>query len=155
MPRLAVYQPDIAPNLGAMIRICACFDAAVDVIEPCGFPFSQRALRRAAMDYLDLAQIYHWASWERYLQDRPAGRLLLLTTAEDAAPLWSARIDATDIFVVGRESAGAPEAVHQAADLRLRIPIASAARSLNVVTAAAIALAEARRQLETGGVSAG
>ena len=148
MPRLAVYQPDIALNLGAMIRLSACFGAPIDVIEPCGFPFSRRALRRSAMDYLDLAQLFHWPSWERFLEERPAGRLALLTTAADADPIWSAQFMESDVFIVGRESAGAPPEVHQAADLRLRIPTAAGARSLNVVTAAAIALGEAARQLQ-------
>lgn len=146
MPRLAVYQPDIALNLGAMIRLCACFGAPIDVIEPCGFPFSKRALRRSAMDYLDLAQIAHWPSWEAFQMRRSQGRLLLLTTAEDATTLWDVALEATDVFLVGRESAGVPQAVHDAADLRLRIPMAPGARSLNVAASAAIALGEAQRQ---------
>lgn len=147
MPRLAVYQPDIALNLGAMIRLCACLECPIDVIEPCGFPFSRRAVRRSSMDYLDLAQITHWPSWESFKAERQAGRLLLLTTAPEAPAIWSARFEESDYLLMGRESAGVPPEVHEAADLRLRIPTAPAARSLNVVTAAAIALGEARRQL--------
>lgn len=151
MPRLTVYQPDIALNLGAMIRLGACFGAPIDVIEPCGFPFSMRAVRRSAMDYAEIAEVLRWSSWEKFLQERPAGRLLLLTTAADATPIWEARLQASDCFIVGRESAGAPPEVHEVADLRLRIPTASQARSLNVASAAAIALAEAQRQLLRSG----
>ena len=147
MPSLAVYQPDIALNLGAMIRLGACFNAPIEVIEPCGFPFSLRAVRRSAMDYAELAEIRHRSSWAAFLAERPRGRLILLTTAANAAPLWSARFEESDCLLVGRESAGAPPEVHEAADLRLRIPTASGARSLNVAMAAAIALAEAKRQL--------
>lgn len=146
MVSLAAYQPDIAPNLGAMIRLCACFGAPLAVIEPCGFPFSVKALRRAAMDYADLAEIRRWDGWEAFLAGRPPGRLILLTT-QGAAPLWEHRFAPGDCVMVGRESAGAPPEVHAAADARLYIPQKPPTRSLNVAMAAAIALAEARRQL--------
>ncbi|MHA3979990.1 tRNA (cytidine(34)-2'-O)-methyltransferase [Halovulum sp. GXIMD14794] len=145
MTRLAAYQPDIAQNLGNMIRTAACFGVPVDVIGPCGFPFSVKALRRAAMDYASFADVTHHVDWDRFLADRPAGRLVLLTTT-GAAPLWQHRFAPTDIVMVGRESAGVPPEVHAAADVRLCLPQPGGGRSLNVAVAAGIALAEAQRQ---------
>ena len=143
--RLAAYQPDIAPNLGALIRLGACFGAPIDVIEPCGFPFSLKTVRRAAMDYAEHAEIVRHDSWAAFQADRPPGRLILMTT-QAAAELWSFAFEPNDSLLLGRESAGAPEEVHAAADARLCIPLRPGARSLNVVTAAAIALGEAERQ---------
>lgn len=146
--RLAAYQPDQAGNLGAMIRVCACFGAGLDVIEPCGFALSAKALRRAAMDYGALVDARRHDGWESFLSARrPApGRLILLTTSAPTA-LYDVVFTADDTLLMGSESAGAPEAVHAAADLRIRIPLVDGARSLNVAVAAAIGLAEARRQL--------
>ncbi|MGE3302620.1 MAG: tRNA (cytidine(34)-2'-O)-methyltransferase [Hyphomonadaceae bacterium] len=148
--RLALYQPDIAANLGAAIRLAACFAAPLDVIEPCGFPLTERALKRAAMDYADRAVIVRHRSWSDFQAIRPAGRLVLLTTRGDAA-LPDFRFAAGDALLLGRESAGVPDAVHQAADARVRAPIAPGARSFNVVIAGALALYEAARQLNAGG----
>ncbi len=148
--RVALFQPDIPQNLGAAIRLCACLRVPVDVIEPCGFALSDKALRRAAMDYGALAEVVRHASWTAFLaavQGRGA-RLLLFTTRGGGGYL-DHRFASGDILLFGRESAGAPEEVHAAADARLLIPIAAPARSLNVVTAAAMALGEALRQ--TGG----
>lgn len=150
--RLAVFQPDIAANLGAMIRLCACFDTPLDVIEPCGFPFSVKALRRAAMDYADLAVIERHDDWEAFQRSRSgsgSGRLILLTTDGDLSH-DTARYRPDDVLLVGRESAGAPREVHAAADLRVRVEISAVTRSLNVGMAAAIVLAEARRQIRLG-----
>lgn len=144
--RLAAYKPDIAPNLGTMIRLCACLGVPIDVIGPCGFPFSVKALRRAAMDYADIAQVTRHDSWARYAADRPPGRLVLLTTAGEE-PLWDVAFRPTDTLLVGRESAGVPPEVHAAADLRVLIPMPGGGRSLNVAVAAAMALGEAVRQL--------
>ncbi len=146
MVRIACYQPDIAQNLGAIIRIAACFDCPLDVIGPCGFPFSVKGLRRAAMDYADLARISHHVSWQAFCADRAAGRLVLLTT-RGAAPLWSHDFAAGDTLLLGRESAGVPDEVHAAADARLLIPMPGGGRSLNVAVSAGIAVAEAQRQL--------
>jgi len=143
--RLAVYQPDIAQNLGNMIRTCACLGVPVDVIGPCGFPFSVKALRRAAMDYADIAQVVHHVDWDAFRAGRPAGRVVLLTTA-GAAPLWDHAFAPDDIVMVGRESAGVPPDVHAAADVRVCLPQPGGGRSLNVAVAAGIALAEAQRQ---------
>jgi tRNA (cytidine/uridine-2'-O-)-methyltransferase len=143
--RLALFQPDIAPNAGAMLRLCACFGVAADVIEPCGFVWSDAKLRRAGMDYLDQVELRRHASWDAFRAARGPGRLVLLTTSGDVAlPGFAFRAD--DTLMVGRESAGVPAEVHEAADARLVIPLARGARSLNVALAAAIALGEALRQ---------
>ncbi len=143
--RLVVYQPDIAPNLGAMIRICACFGVALDIIEPCGFALSAKTLRRAAMDYATLAQTERHDSWEVFQRNRSAGRLILLTTAAHET-LWDFEFRPDDHLMTGRESAGVPKAVAQQCDGRLRIPMPGGGRSLNVAVSAGIALAEALRQ---------
>jgi tRNA (cytidine/uridine-2'-O-)-methyltransferase len=145
--RLALFQPDIPQNLGAALRLGACLGAAVDVIEPCGFPLSDRAVRRAALDYGEKAEIVRHASWTKFLEDplRCQGRLLLFTT-RGASPFHEFRYRPGDVLLMGRESAGVPLEVHQAADARLYIPLAAGSRSLNVVTAAAMALGEALRQ---------
>jgi tRNA (cytidine/uridine-2'-O-)-methyltransferase len=145
--RLALFQPDIPQNLGAALRLGACLEVPVDVIEPCGFPLSDRAVRRAAMDYGDRAELVRHASWSKFLENHRTaeGRLLLFTT-RGAQPFHSFAYQAGDVLLMGRESAGVPDAVHEAADARLFIPLSAGARSLNVVTAAAMALAEALRQ---------
>lgn len=143
--RLAAYQPDIALNLGAMVRLCACFATPLDVIEPCGFAFSVKALRRSAMDYAESADVTRWESWDSYQGGGLPGRLILLTTAA-ATPLWDFRFAPDDRILVGRESAGVPPGVHAAADARLAIPMPGGGRSLNVAMAAGMALFEAMRQ---------
>lgn len=143
--RLALYEPDIPQNLGAFIRLSACLAVPLHVIEPCGFPVDDRRIRRAAMDYFDLARPVRHASWAAFRRDRPAGRLVLLTTrGAETFPGVAFRPD--DILLLGRESAGVPEEVHAAADVRLRIPLQKGARSLNVALAAAMVLSEALRQ---------
>jgi tRNA (cytidine/uridine-2'-O-)-methyltransferase len=144
--RLALFQPDIPQNVGAAIRLCACLGVRLDIVEPCAFPLDDRRLRRAALDYGPLAQVARHASWPSFLQSlAPAERLILLTTRGERR-LWDFAFAPDDVLVMGQESAGADEAVHQAAAARLRIPIAPGARSLNVVTAATLALGEALRQ---------
>jgi tRNA (cytidine/uridine-2'-O-)-methyltransferase len=145
--RLALYQPDIPQNLGAFIRLAACLGIPLDVIEPCGFPVDDKRIRRAAMDYVDLARLQRHASWEAFRRDRTPGRLVLLTTA-GATTLTEARFRADDVLLVGRESAGVPAEVHDAADLRVRVPMQKGARSLNVALAAAMVLSEALRQTD-------
>jgi len=146
--RLALFQPDIPQNVGAAIRAAACFGAGLDIIEPCGFPLDSREIRRVAMDYGALAQPVAHAGWSAFeAQAKSTGsRILLLTTKADAA-IWDFSFEPDDILLMGRESAGAPEEIHDAADVRLTIPLAPGARSLNVAVAAAVALAEARRQI--------
>lgn len=143
--RLALYQPDIAPNAGAMLRLCACLGVAADIIEPCGFVWSDAKLKRAGMDYLEHVELRRHLSWEAYCTARGPGRLVLLTTSGGIA-LPDFAFAAGDTLLVGRESAGVPAEVHAAADARLAIPMAPGARSLNVALAAAMALGEALRQ---------
>jgi tRNA (cytidine/uridine-2'-O-)-methyltransferase len=143
--RLALYQPDQAGNVGAILRLAACLATAVDLIEPLGFPFSDRALKRAGMDYAALADVTRHSGWAAF-EARLPGRLVLLTTAAGALPLPDARFLAADTLLLGSESRGAPPAVHARADLRVRIPQAAATRSLNLAVAAGIGLAEGLRQ---------
>jgi tRNA (cytidine/uridine-2'-O-)-methyltransferase len=143
--RLALYEPDIPQNLGAFIRLAACLGTPLDIIEPCGFPVDDRRIRRAAMDYIDLARVSRHASWAAFRRDRSPGRLVLLTTA-GATNLPQARFEPDDILLVGRESAGVPDDVHEASDVRVRVPMQKGARSLNVALAAAMVLSEALRQ---------
>ena len=140
--RLVAYQTDIPQNLGALMRVAACFNAPLDVIGPCGFPFSDRDVRRVAMDYADLVDVTVHVSWAAFLksEERRDGRLVLLTT-KAASPLPEFDWRETDLLMVGRESAGVPGHVHDEADVRLRIPMAEGARSLNVAVSAGIALA--------------
>ncbi len=145
---LALYEPDIAANTGAMLRTCACFGAEAALIEPAGFVFTDRRFRRAGMDYLDAIDVARHVSFAAFedWRRREGRRLALLTTRGDL-DLWDFRFAAGDVVMVGRESAGVPKAVHEAADAALRIPICAPLRSLNVGIAAAVALAEAMRQL--------
>ncbi len=145
---LALFEPDIAGNVGAAIRLAACLDFTLHVIEPCGFPFSAKALRRAGMDYIDLAQIEHHRDFDAFDAWRASmgGRLVLLTTKADADYLDTA-YQANDILLVGRESSGAPDWLHARADARVKITTTSQARSLNMATALAIVVSEARRQI--------
>ncbi|MFN4277148.1 MAG: tRNA (cytidine(34)-2'-O)-methyltransferase [Ferrovibrio sp.] len=145
--RLALFEPDIPPNLGTILRLGACLEVPVHVIEPCGFPFSVQAVRRSAMDYLEHADIRRHDSWEHFMAERPAGRLVLMTT-KAAIPYTEFRFAPDDILLLGRESKGAPDYVHAAADARLLIPLRPGLRSINVATAAAMVLGEALRQLD-------
>lgn len=147
--RLALFEPDIPQNTGALLRLAACFAIAVNLIEPLGFLLDDRRLRRAALDYVARLAIHRHASWSAYLAARdPCSRLILLTTG-GVVPLYRFDFAAGDTLVLGRESAGVPDLVHRAASARVAIPLAPGARSLNVALAGAIALAEALRQ--TGG----
>ncbi len=142
--RLALYQPDIAQNCGTLLRLAACLGVAVDVIEPCGFVWSDRHLKRAGMDYLAAVDLTRHSSWEVFLAANE-GRLLLLTTKGDRRYDGFA-YDAGDTLILGRESAGAPDEVHDAAAARLRIPMRQGLRSINVALAGAVVLGEALRQ---------
>lgn len=143
--RLALYQPDIAQNTGTILRLAACLGVGVDIIEPCGFPFDDRRLRRAGMDYLADVELARHSSWQAFLAAPPTGRLVLLTTTGEAR-LPDATFQVADTLLLGRESAGVPPDVHEAADLRLRIPMRPGMRSINVALAAAMVLTEALRQ---------
>lgn len=145
--RLAFLQPDIPQNLGASVRLAACLGVAVDVIEPCGFPLTDKALRRSAMDYGEKAEVFRHSGWASFLDSRrePGARLVLFST-RGSIDLQQFRFLPEDCLLFGRESAGAPEEVHAKADAVVRIPLAADARSLNVAMAAGIALWEALRQ---------
>ena len=146
--RLALFQPDIPQNLGAAMRLAACLGVPLDVIEPCGFPLSDRALRRAAMDYAQIADVRRHASWSLFRTESvTCGARTVLFTTRAAEPFHDFCFQPADILLFGRESAGVPDEVHHAADARVTIPLAPGARSLNVVTAAAIGLGEALRQI--------
>jgi tRNA (cytidine/uridine-2'-O-)-methyltransferase len=144
--RLALHQPDQAGNVGTILRLAACLAVPVDLIEPCGFPFSDRALKRAGMDYAALAAVTRHSGWAAFAGGL-AGRLVLFTTA-GAVRLPEAQFDADDVLLFGSESRGAPAEVHARADLRVRIPQAAGTRSLNLAVAAGIGLGEALRQTE-------
>ena len=143
--RLALYQPDMPQNVGAAMRIAACFGAALDIIEPCGFPLDSPKVRRVAMDYGALAAPTPHAGWRAFLGASKGRRLILMTTKTELA-IWNFKFSPNDILLMGRESAGAPPEVHEAADARVTIPLAANARSLNLAVAAGIGLAEAQRQ---------
>jgi tRNA (cytidine/uridine-2'-O-)-methyltransferase len=144
--RIALFEPDIAPNVGTILRLAACLGVGVDVIEPCGFVWSEPKLRRAGMDYLDQVDLQRHTSWQRYIDAARPKRLVLMTT-RSAVRLPEFAFADGDTLLLGRESAGVPEDVHAAADARVAIPLMPGMRSLNVAVAAAIALGEALRQL--------
>ncbi len=149
--RLALYQPDIPQNTGAMLRLAACFGLGVDLILPCGFVLDDPRMRRAGMDYIDMVVLSKHSSWAAYREARrhSEGRLLLLTTQGDV-PYADFSYGPEDTLLVGRESGGVPLEVHDAADARLVIPMQPGLRSLNVAMAAAIVAGEAIRQTKTG-----
>ncbi len=149
--RIALYQPDIPQNTGTILRLCACFGVEAHIIGPAGFPTSDRAFRRAGMDYLDAVTILRHAAWGEFESWRQAGmhRLVLFTTS-GAKSYLDHRFAAGDVLLFGRESAGVPPEVHKTADARLLIPMQSGMRSLNIAVTAAMAVGEALRQ--TGGL---
>jgi tRNA (cytidine/uridine-2'-O-)-methyltransferase len=141
---LALYEPDIPQNAGALLRLGACLGVPVDIIEPCGFLLDDKRLKRAGMDYLGAADWQRHRSWAAFRQER-RGRLVLLTTKGDVSHLdFVFRAD--DTLLLGRESAGVPDAVHADCGARIRVPMRAGLRSLNVALAAAIVLGEALRQ---------
>jgi tRNA (cytidine/uridine-2'-O-)-methyltransferase len=147
--RLALFEPDIAANTGTLLRLGACLGVGVDVIEPCGFVWSEPKLRRAGMDYLDRVDLVRHASWARFAQSAAAAqRRLVLLSTRAAAPLPGFAFRAGDTLLLGRESAGVPDAVRDACPASVRIPMREGERSLNVALAAALVLGEALRQLD-------
>ncbi len=146
MIEIALYQPDIAPNAGTIARLCACFGMRLTIIEPAGFVWTDSAFRRAGMDYLALTDIQRADSWDAFLAAHAGQRLVLLTTKTDQSYL-DFRFAAGDILLLGRESAGVPQSVHDAVNSRITIPMRAEARSLNVALAAAMVTGEALRQL--------
>ncbi len=145
--RLALYQPDMPPNTGAMMRLCACLGIGLDIIEPCGFALDDRKLKRVAMDYIAQLDYTRHASWDDFKKQAGSRRIVLLTTKADL-PYYDFAFRADDFLLVGRESAGVPPDVHASVDARIIIPMQPQARSLNVGMAAAIVVAEALRQIK-------
>jgi len=143
--RLALFQPDIPQNVGACIRLSACFGVELHVIEPVGFQFDDRAMKRAALDYGPLGHMTRHADWDAFQRDRGPGRLVLFTT-RGATTLSDFTFEADDVLLFGRETAGAPDHVHAAADARVFIPIRPETRSLNLSVSAGIGLWEGLRQ---------
>jgi tRNA (cytidine/uridine-2'-O-)-methyltransferase len=150
--QIALFQPDIPPNTGTILRLCACLEVTAHIIEPAGFAVSDRAFRRAGMDYLDQVRLMRHDSWAKFEQWRLGTdcRLLLFTT-RGAASYLDFHYHPSDILLFGRESAGVPEVVAAKADAALRIPVKAGLRSLNVATAAAMAVGEALRQTRPHG----
>jgi tRNA (cytidine/uridine-2'-O-)-methyltransferase len=144
--RLALFEPDIPQNTGALLRLAACFGVAVDLIEPCGFLLDDRRLKRAVLDYAADLVVCRYVSWPAFLACRASHSRLILMTTTGTTPLQRFTFAADDTILLGRESAGVPEDVHRAAAARVVIPLRSGARSLNVALAGAIALAEGLRQ---------
>lgn len=144
--RLALFEPDIPQNTGTLIRLGACMGVPVDIIEPCGFAFTDKSLKRAGMDYLERATIHRHDSWEKFLESLDGGRIVLLSTRA-AEPYTGFSFAPDDTLLLGRESAGVPDEVHERADARVLIPMADGARSLNVALAGAMVLGEALRQV--------
>ena len=143
--RLALFQPAIPQNVGACIRLGACFGVELHVIEPTGFRFDDRAMKRAALDYGPLGHMTRHAGWDEFQRDRGPGRLVLFTT-KGATPLDEFRFEGRDTLLFGSETSGAPDFVHAAADARVVIPIRPETRSLNLSVSAGIALWEGIRQ---------
>jgi len=145
--RLALFEPDIPQNTGTLMRLGACLGVPVDVIEPCGFVFDERRMRRAGMDYLDQVDLTRHASWTAYQAGRAEqGRRLILLTTQAEISYTDFQFRPNDTVLLGRESAGVPDDVHKAADARVTVPMAVDARSLNVAVAAAMVLGEGLRQ---------
>jgi tRNA (cytidine/uridine-2'-O-)-methyltransferase len=147
--RLALYQPDIPQNAGTMMRLAACLGLGVDIIEPAGFPVTDKAFRRAGLDYLDTLEIVRHPSFMAFeTQRKAAGRRLVLATTRGSVRHVDAAFQPGDTLLMGRESAGVPDHVHEAADLRIRIPLQAGQRSLNVAVSAGMILGEALRQID-------
>ncbi len=145
--KIVLFEPDIAQNLGAAIRLCACFGVSLEIIEPCGFPLTSKDIRRTALDYGSAEQVIRHKSWEQFKHcpKTQNARTVLLTT-KAAKPITEFTFKKDDMLIFGRESAGAPAHVHDSVDARIFVPIAAHARSFNLVSSASIALFEALRQ---------
>ncbi len=144
---IALFQPDIAGNVGTILRLSACLGVTCDIIEPCGFAFGERGLKRAGMDYTASAHINRHLDWSHFeAEASSANQRIILMSSKGSVPLSEAQFLPSDIILMGSESAGVPEYVHERADLRIHIPMQKGFRSLNVAVAAGMALGEALRQ---------
>jgi len=146
--KIALYQPDIPQNCGAMIRLAACMDAELDIIEPCGFLWDERKIRQSAMDYYDKITITRHDSWQKFFDLYQGRRRIILMSTKTKVPYTGFMFRADDILLAGRESAGVPEDVHNTVDAEICIPMKNNLRSLNIVNATSMILGEAIRQTE-------
>ena len=145
--KITLYQPDIAQNLGSAMRLCACFGVSLEIIEPCGFPLTSKALRRTAMDYGAPDTLIRHKTWEDFAKsEQEAGNRIVLLTTKAAEPITKFIFTTNDTLLFGRESAGVPEEVHAAVGARIYIPLAGNTRSFNLVSSASVALFEGLRQ---------
>ncbi len=146
-PRIALYEPDIPQNTAAIIRTCACLGAKLEIIEPCGFLLSDKRFKRVVMDYMDLDQVEFYQSSEKFFEKKQNQRIVLMTT-KGSISYTKFKFKSDDTILFGRESAGVPEKVHKLIKDRLKIPMNSKARSLNIASSVAIVLAESLRQIK-------
>lgn len=144
--KIALYQPDIPQNLGAMMRLCACMEVGLDIIEPCGFLWNARKIRQSAMDYYDSVDLIKHTDWRAFRALYSDERRVILMTTKASVPYLDFEFRADDVLLAGRESAGAPDFVHQAVEGRVFIPMRAGLRSLNIVNATSMILGEALRQ---------
>lgn len=145
MIKVCLYQPDIPQNVGAMMRLCACLGVSLDVIEPCGFIWNEKKVRQAGMDYVDAVTLTRHSAWQKFIESNPGRRIVLMTT-KAATAYTDFTFQDGDILLAGRESAGVPKNIHDAADARIAIMMKNDLRSLNIVNATAMILGEALRQ---------
>ena len=145
MPSIALYQPDIPQNVGAAMRLCACLDLELIIIEPCSFPWDEKKIRQSALDYMTKINLKRASSWQNFIDTYGERRIILMTT-KAATPYTAFEFKAGDILLAGRESSGVPDDVHARADARVVIPMAGDLRSLNIINATAMIIGEALRQ---------
>lgn len=143
---IAMYQPDIPQNLGAMMRLCACMDVSLEIIEPCGFPWNDRKISQSGMDYIHAVRVRRHENWDAFAAAM-AGRRIVLMTTKGADYHYNFAFQDGDVLLAGRESAGVPDFVHDQADRRVVVPMENGQRSLNIVNASAMILGEALRQV--------
>lgn len=148
MLRLALYQPDIPQNAGAAMRLCACLGTGLDIIEPCGFVWDNRKIRKSGMDYMESADVIRHPSWKDFLEIYSGKRRIILMTTQAETHYTDFAFDRGDIILAGQESSGAPEEIHRTVDARVVISIQPGLRSLNIINAAAMVMGEALRQTE-------
>ncbi len=144
--KIALYQPDIPQNLGAMIRLCGCIGASLDIIEPCGFIYDARKIRKSALDYYDKIKITRHNSWDDFYNTYHGKQRIILMSTKSSSIYTDFEYRDNDILLAGRESAGVPDNVHQSTDARIRIQMQEGFRSLNIVNATSMILGEAIRQ---------
>ena len=143
--KVALYQPDIPQNTAAIVRLCACFGARLDIIEPCGFFLSDKRFKRVAMDYINICKVKSFKDFTEFKKDKKNERIILMTT-KAKGKYFDFKFNQNDTLLFGRESAGVPQSVHKSVDYKLTIPIQKEARSLNIVSSVAITLTEAQKQ---------